>query len=385
MPYYYHLGTIPKKRHTQFRQPDGSLYHEELMGMHGFTGIQSLLYHLHPPTEVYQVLLERSIVLEFEEPGALRHRHLRTAIAFSKGDAIASRIPLMANADVCLSVAQPTEAMSYWYRFAHGDEVIFIHDGSGVLESQFGTLSYRPGDYLVIPTGVLWRIVPDVGVDQRMLVIEAQGHIEPPTRYRNHYGQLLEHAPYSERDLRPPEALTPHDAVGEFEVRVKAHDRITAYFYHHHPLDVVGWDGYLYPYAFNIADFEPITGRIHQPPPVHQTFEAPGFVICSFVPRLFDYHPQAIPAPYNHSNVDSDEVLYYVEGNFMSRKGIGRSSITVHPRGVPHGPHPGLYEGSIGKERTNELAVMIDTFRPLQLTRHALDLEDGHYPYSWVS
>ncbi|PSB32058.1 homogentisate 1,2-dioxygenase [Stenomitos frigidus] len=383
MPYYYHLGTIPKKRHTQFRQPNGSLYHEELIGSHGFTGIQSLLYHLHPPTQVYKVSLEQSIALEFEAPGALRHRHLRTAKALRQGDAIASRVPLMANADVCLSVAQPTEAMSYWYRFAHGDEVIFIHDGSGILESQYGTLSYRPGDYLVIPTGVMWRIVPD-GVAQRMLIIEAQGHIEPPARYRNRYGQLLEHAPYAERDLRPPQALTPHDEVGEFEVRVKAHDRITAYLYHHHPLDVVGWDGFLYPYAFNIADFEPITGRLHQPPSVHQTFEAPGFVICSFVPRLFDYHPLAIPAPYNHSNVDSDEVLYYVEGNFMSRKGIERSSITVHPRGIPHGPHPGMYEESIGKKRTDELAVMIDTFHPLKLTRYALDLEDSHYPYSWV-
>lgn len=385
MPYYHRLGTIPKKRHTQFRQPNGSLYHEELMGIHGFTGIQSLLYHLDPPTQVYRISLEPSIALEFEEPGALRHRHFCTAKVLSQGDAITSRIPLMANADVCLSVAQPTEAMSYWYRFAHGDEVIFIHDGSGTLESQYGTLSYRPGDYLVIPTGVMWRILPDGGVAQHMLIIEAQGHIEPPARYLNRYGQLLEHAPYAERDLRPPEALTPHDEIGEFEVRVKAHDRITAYFYHHHPLDIVGWDGYLYPYAFNIADFEPITGRLHQPPPIHQTFEAPGFVICSFVPRLFDYHPFAIPAPYNHSNVDSDEVLYYVEGNFMSRKGIERSSITVHPRGVPHGPHPGLYEESIGKERTDELAVMIDTFRPLKLTHYALDLEDSHYPYSWVS
>lgn len=385
MPYYYHLGTIPKKRHTQFRQADGSLHHEELVGMHGFTGIQSLLYHLHPPTEVYKVALEQSTELEFEEPGALRHRHLRTARATRQGDAIAARIPLMANADVCLSVAQPTEAMSYWYRLAHGDEVIFIHDGSGIFESQYGTLSYRPGDYLVIPTGVMWRILPDIGVTQRMLIIEAQGHIEPPARYLNRHGQFLEHAPYTERDLRPPETLTPHDEVGEFEVRIKAHDRMTTYFYHHHPLDIVGWDGYLYPYAFNIADFEPITGRVHQPPSVHQTFAAPGFVICSFVPRLFDYHPLAIPAPYNHSNLDSDEVLYYVEGNFMSRKGIERSSITVHPRGVPHGPHPGMYEGSIGKERTDEFAVMVDTFRPLKLTRNALDLEDDNYPYSWTS
>ncbi|MBD2059208.1 homogentisate 1,2-dioxygenase [Oculatella sp. FACHB-28] len=384
MTYYYRLGTIPKKRHTQFRQPDGSLYHEELMGIHGFTGIQSLLYHLHPPTQVDAVRLVQTIALEFEQPGALQPRHLRTAQSMSTGDAISSRIPLLANADVCISVAQPTEPMPYWYRFAHGDEVMFVHDGSGVLESQYGLLHYRPGDYLVIPTGVFWRLLPNVGVLQRLLVIEAQGHVTPPTRYLNREGQFLEHSPYGERDLRPPEALVPRDEVGEFEVRVKARDRITAYTYHHHPMDVVGWDGHLYPYAFNIADFEPITGRVHQPPPVHQTFEAPGFVICSFVPRLLDYHPLAIPAPYNHSNVDSDEVLYYVEGNFLSRNGIERSSLTVHPSGLPHGPHPGKYAASIGQERTDEVAVMIDTFRPLQFTRQAIDLEDSQYAYSWT-
>jgi homogentisate 1,2-dioxygenase len=261
---------------------------------------------------------------------------------------------------------------------------MFIHYGSGVLESQYGNLRYRSGDYLVVPSGVLWRLLPDEGVEQRMLVMEAKtGHIELPARYLNRYGQLLEHAPYCERDIRPPDELVIHDEVGEFEVRVKAGDRITRYFYPHHPLDVVGWDGHLYPYALNIEDFEPITGRIHQPPPVHQTFEAPGFVVCSFVPRLFDYHPASIPAPYNHSNVDSDEVLYYVEGNFMSRRGIESASITVHPGGIPHGPHPGLYEGSIGKQQTEELAVMIDTFHPLKVTQQAIALEDKDYPYSW--
>ncbi|MGI0483857.1 homogentisate 1,2-dioxygenase [Pantanalinema rosaneae CENA516] len=384
MPYYYRLGSIPHKRHTQFRQPDGSLYHEELMGIHGFTGIQSLLYHLHPPTQIDRIHLEHKITLEFEDFGALRHRHLRTGKVSSQGDAIAAKIPLLANSDVCISVTHPTAPMTYWYRFAHGDEVIFVHEGSGILETQYGSLHYRSGDYLVIPTGVMWRILPDVGESQRMLMIEAQGHIEPPARYLNRYGQFLEHAPYNERDLRPPDALIPHDQVGEFEVRVKSRDRITTYIYHHHPLDVVGWDGYLYPYALNIHDFEPVTGRIHQPPPVHQTFESTGFVICSFVPRLFDYHPLAIPAPYNHSNVDSDEVLYYAAGNFMSRKGIERSSITVHPNGIPHGPHPGMYEGSIGKDRTDELAVMIDTFRPLKFTQHAIEIEDRQYSYSWM-
>ncbi len=383
MTYYYKLGIIPHKRHTQFRQPDGSLYHEELMGIRGFSGIQSLLYHLRPPTQIQRILLEKPIEIAYEEPGPLRPRHLRTAQVPAGGDAIASRIPLLVNADLSLSVARPTEPMAYWYRFTQGDEVLFIHSGSGILESQYGILRYRPGDYLVIPTGVLWRIIPDDGIEQRMLVIEANGHVEPPARYLNRYGQFLEHAPYSERDLRPPDELITHDEAGEFEVRVKARDRITRYLYHHHPLDVVGWDGHLYPYAFNIEDFEPITGRVHQPPPVHQTFEAPGFVVCSFVPRLFDYHPLSIPAPYNHSNVDSDEVLYYVDGNFMSRKGIERSSITVHPGGIPHGPHPGTYEASIGKERTDELAVMIDAFRPLQFTENALQFEDKDYSYSW--
>ncbi|HUP24597.1 MAG TPA: homogentisate 1,2-dioxygenase, partial [Thermoanaerobaculia bacterium] len=242
----------------------------------------------------------------------------------------------------------------------------------------------RPGDYLVLPTGVLWRLVPDEGVEQRLLVIEAHGHIEPPKRYINRFGQFLENSPYCERDIRPPEQLVTHDEEGDFEVRVKARDRITSYRFGHHPLDVVGWDGHLWPYAFNIEDFEPITGRIHQPPPVHQTFDGPGFVVCSFVPRLFDYHPLAIPAPYNHSNVDSDEVLYYVEGDFMSRKGIERASITVHPNGIPHGPHPGTYEGSIGKPGTEELAVMVDTFRPLRLTRQARELEDPQYHKSWA-
>ncbi|SRR5579883_2980860 len=385
MTYYYKLGKIPHKRHTQFYQPDGSLYHEELIGIRGFSGIQSLLYHLHPPTQIHKILLEGTVDIPYEELGPLRQRHLRTATVVSNGDAVAGRIPLMANADVCISVVKPTSLMSYWYRFAQGDEVIFIHEGSGVLESQYGILRYRQGDYLVIPTGVLWRILPDADIEQRMLVIEANGHIEPPTRYLNRYGQFLEHAPYNERDIRPPDELVTHDETGEFEVRVKAGNRITRYFYHCHPLDVVGWDGHLYPFAFNIEDFEPITGRIHQPPTAHQTFEGPGFVVCSFVPRLFDYHPIAIPSPYNHSNVDSDEVIYYVAGNFMSRKGIESASITIHPGGIPHGPHPGMYEGSIGKERTNELAVMIDTFHPLRLTKYALQLEDKDYAYSWIS
>ena len=381
--YYYRLGEVPHKRHTQFRKADGSLHHEELMGIRGFSGNKSLLYHLRPPTRVEKLSLERRVEIPYEEPGPLRHRLVRSASLPARGDAVGGRVPLLANDDVCLSVVRPSEPMEYWYRFAHGDEVVFVHEGTGVLESQFGTLRYGRGDYLVIPTGVIWRILPDAGVDQRMLVVEAHGHIEPPRRYLNSHGQLLESAPYSERDIRPPQELVTHDEEGEFEVRIKARGTISRYVYGHHPLDVVGWDGHLWPFAFNIGDFEPITGRVHQPPPVHQTFDGPGFVLCSFVPRLFDYHPEAIPAPYNHSNVDSDEVIYYVEGDFMSRKGIEAGAFTIHPNGIPHGPHPGTYEGSIGKERTDELAVMVDTFRPLRMTTWAAALEDERYPYSW--
>jgi homogentisate 1,2-dioxygenase len=384
MSYYFRLGQIPHKRHTQFRQPDGSLYHEELMGLRGFSGAKSLLYHLRPPTEVSRIDGACPVEMSYADQGPLRHRLLNTASIPQQGDAVQGRIHLMANQDVTMSVVRPREAMNYWYRYAHGDEVIFVHEGTGTLESQFGTLKYGPGDYLVVPTGVIWRILPDPG-SQRMLVVESiGGHIEPPKRYINQYGQFLESAPYAERDIRPPDALVTHDEQGEFEVRVKARGQISRYIYSHHPLDVVGWDGHLWPFAFNIRDFEPITGRVHQPPPVHQTFEGPGFVLCSFVPRLFDYHPLSIPAPYNHSNVESDEVIYYVEGDFMSRRGVASASFTVHPNGIPHGPHPGTYEGSIGKARTEELAVMVDTFRPLRLTTDAVTFEDEQYPFSWT-
>ncbi|GIK56127.1 MAG: homogentisate 1,2-dioxygenase [Chloroflexi bacterium] len=384
MTYYYKLGEVPQKRHVQFRQGDGSLYHEEVMGIHGFAGIQSILYHIYPPTAVRRIEAGISTCIEYVDGHPLKHRHLKSALLPEGGDAVDGRVPLMGNNDVVLYVARPNKAMDYWYKFAHGDDVLFIHDGTGVLESQFGLLPYRPGDYLVIPTGVIWRLLPDAGVEQRMLVVESYGHVTPPKRYINNYGQFLEHSPYCERDIRTPERLVTHNEKGEFEIRVKARNLITRFIYDHHPLDVVGWDGHLWPFAFNIEDFEPITGRIHQPPPVHQTFDGPGYVLCSFVPRLFDYHPQAIPAPYNHSNVDSDEVLYYVEGNFMSRKGIERASLTIHPNGIPHGPHPGTYEGSIGKKETHELAVMVDTFAPLKLTKQALEMEDAHYAYSWL-
>lgn len=383
MPFYQRQGEVPDKRHVQFRSPEGRLYHEELMGIHGFSGPQSLLYHVRPPTEIREVERVGSTEIQLESPGPLRHRLLNTLSAEPRGDAIEGRIPLLSNADVTLSLVRPADEMNYWYRFANGDEVIFVHQGRGRLETQFGDLAYQPGDYLVLPTGVMWRLVPESDTEQRMLVIEAAGHITPPQRYLNRNGQFLEHSPYCERDLRGPELQPPRNENGQFEVRVKSRGQLTRFLYEQHPLDVVGWDGCLWPYAFNISDFEPITGRVHQPPPVHQTFEGPGFVICSFVPRLFDYHPEAIPAPYNHSNVDSDEVLYYVEGNFMSRKGINTGSISIHPNGIPHGPHPGTYEGSIGKKETNELAVMVDTFRPLAVADAAIPFEDPDYYKSW--
>ncbi len=388
MPFYHRLGEIPHKRHTQFRQPNGALYREQVMGTKGFSGIQSIVYHRHPPTAILRVMDRGPVELELEEPGALRHRHFRTARLATGGDIVSGRQPMLHNNDVTMSIALPTQPMKlpdgrpYFYRNGEGDELIFVHHGEGHLETTFGTLPFRRGDYLVIPIGTTWRM--ELVGEARLLVIEARGSIEPPRRYRNEYGQLMEHSPYCERDIRVPQELPYHDEIGEFPVLVRARQRHTLHILDHHPLDVVGWDGFLYPWAFNIEDFEPITGRIHQPPPVHQTFQGPNFVVCSFVPRLFDYHPLAIPAPYNHSNVDSDEVIYYVEGNFMSRRGIEEASISLHPSGLPHGPHPGTTEASIGKARTEELAVMLDTFQPLFATRTATQIEDEKYPLSWV-
>ena len=383
MTYYYHLGKIPPKRHTQFRQTDGSLFHEELIGLEGFSGRRSLLYHLHPPTVMTDCLGVEQLDLKYHDQLAVMPWHLQAKAIAGGGDAVTGQIPLLGNADLSLSICSPTESMDYWFRWALGHLLFFIHEGQGICETQFGTLHYAPGDYLHIPGGVLWRVNPDLTLPQRMLVLEAQGHLTLPQQYFNQAGQLSEQSPFCERDLYPPSELPVHDDSGRYEIRVKTNGAITRFLYQHHPLDVIGWDGFLWPYRFNINDFEPITGRIHQPPPVHQTFTGPNFVVCSFVPRLFDYHPQAIPAPYNHSNVDTDEVLYYVKGQFMSRRGIDQGSITLHPRGIPHGPHPGTVEASIGAQETQELAVMIDAFHPLKLTQQAMNIADSHYLYSW--
>ncbi len=384
MPSYVRLGEVPHKRHTQFRAPDGSLYSEELFGEEGFSGVYSLLYHQHPPTRVTGIARYGTVARDEWPQDVHRHHHFKTHDIEPGGDPIEGRRLLMYNGDCAISVARPTQRMPYYYRNAMGDEVLFIHEGSGTLETIFGVLPYGEGDYLVIPRGTTWRMVPSDGA-QRFLVIEAfGGPIQPPKRYRNEFGQLLEHSPYCERDLRAPAELPRHEERGEYDVRVKVNGDVMIYTFDFHPLDLVGWDGYLYPYAFNISDFEPITGRVHQPPPVHQTFEGPNFVVCSFCPRKLDYHPQSVPVPYNHSNIDSDEMIYYVSGNFGSRRGIEVSSITLHPRGIPHGPHPGTVEKSLGAERTEELAVMVDTFRPLKLAEDAERLDDPSYPFSWL-
>ncbi|MHA7139408.1 homogentisate 1,2-dioxygenase [Rossellomorea arthrocnemi] len=380
--YYRQLGKIPHKRHTMFKKDDGTLYREQVMGTKGFSGTQSILYHHHLPTAVAKTEYLGSYMPEFEDEGALRHRHFFTDRVVKKGCALKSREYLLGNSDLLIGTAYVTEEMTSFYRNGDGDEMLYIHFGKGKVETMFGTLTYGKGDYVVIPIGTIYRVVPEE--ETKMLIVESFSQITTPRRYRNEYGQLLEHSPFCERDLRGPEQLATMDEEGEFEVITKSRGGLHSHVLNHHPLDVVGWDGYLYPWVFNIEDFEPITGRVHQPPPVHQTFEGHNFVVCSFVPRLYDYHPESIPAPYNHSNVNSDELLYYVEGNFMSRKGIKEGSITLHPSGIPHGPHPGTTEASIGKKETLELAVMIDTFKPLKIVKKAKVVEDPNYMFTWV-
>ena len=380
MPFYQKRGDIPTKRHTQFRDDSGNLYWEELISREGFSHMYSNVYHVYPPTSVEAVGELKKYNLKAVDQ-THRHHHIRTANVESDGDAISSRIPLFFNSDVVISKAHVKESMKSLYRNGNADEVLFIHTGSGIFKSNFGNMALTAGDYLVIPRGVIWQI--DVKEDMRILVTESSSPIETPTRYRNKFGQLLEHSPFSERDIRTPDFVGPVDD-SPMDVEVKLRHGIQTYGYQHHPFDIVGWDGYYFPYIFNINDFMPITGKIHQPPPVHQTFQANGFVICSFVPRPFDYHDQSVPAPYAHSNVDSDEIIYYVEGNFMSRKGIDEQSISYHPMGLPHGPQPGKIEESLGAKETNELAVMIDTFKPLNMTEAALNVDDEDYPYSWI-
>lgn len=384
MPIYHHLGNIPPKRHTQFRTPDGELYHEQLFGTIGFGGMSSLLYHLRRPTQLKAIAASVDVSPKIAAARHIKSRKLKGFDARPEDDFLDSRKPLLTNSDATIGVAAPKQSLTeYFYKNADADEMLFVHRGTGTLRTLLGNIPFGYGDYLIIPRGVIYQIDFDTE-DNRLFYCESHDPIYTPKRYRNHFGQLLEHSPFCERDYQLPRDLETHDETGEFRVKIKKQDVMHELIYASHPFDVAGWDGYNFPYGFSIHNFEPVTGRVHQPPPVHQTFETESFVICSFVPRLYDYHPQSIPAPYNHSNIDSDEVLYYVDGDFMSRTGIGPGYISLHPGGIPHGPHPGTYEGSIGHEGTEELAVMIDTFKPLMVTEEAVKLDTGDYHTSWL-
>jgi len=379
MAFYQKQGKVPNKRHIQFRDQNGNLYYEELISRKGFSSLYSNTYHINSPTVVKKIG-EFQKIKKTPIEGTHRHHHIRTFDLESSGDAIKSRLSLFYNNDVELSIAKVDQSMNTYYRNGHHDEIIFIQSGSGNFFSNFGTMDLHQGDYLIIPRGIIWKI--DVVEKMNQFIIETNGLVETPIKYRNSFGQLLEHAPFSERDIRTPILEEPKND-GPSIIKTKLNGGYQDYEYFHHPFDIIGWDGYYYPWILNINDFMPITGKIHQPPPVHQTFQAPGIVVCSFVPRMFDYHPEAIPAPYAHSNIDSDEILFYAGGEFMSRNNIEEGSITFHPSGLPHGPHPGKIEESIGKDRTNELAIMVDTFKPLTISTLAKEADDEEYPMSW--
>jgi homogentisate 1,2-dioxygenase len=391
MAYYTTLGTLPPKRHIQFRRPDGALYSEEVFGTEGFVGPTSTIYHIHPPTQVAGWSKLYGTKPEYVDVDVMRMMHLKTLDRGPKGDPVTGRVILLGNADIEMSLCVPAEPMDYHFKNGQGDECLFIHFGSGTLQTTFGTLAFGPKDYIIIPKGTIYKMVfdkaPADAPANRFVCFETcnTSHILPPKRYLSKQtSQFLEHAPYCERDLRIPKLPLTVDEAGAFEVRIKARDSVHSYTYDYHPLDVVGWDGCYYPYCFSIDDFSPIVGKHHMPPPTHQTFEGHNFVICSFCPRALDFHPDAIVVPYNHSNLDSDEVLYYVEGNYKARKGIEVASVSLHPQGIPHGPHPGTVEKSIGATWTDELAVMCDTFRPLFPTKEALTMDDPAYPQSWA-
>ncbi|MEM7573040.1 MAG: homogentisate 1,2-dioxygenase [Bacteroidota bacterium] len=384
MPIYHSLGQLPPKRHTIFEKPAGGIYYEQLFGTIGFDGMATLSYHHHRPTMVRQVGEPVDVAPKIAVQKNMKSRKFLGYDVPPQDDFLESRVSLLVNSDVHVGVAASRHSMKdYFYKNADADEMLFIHRGTGTLRTMLGNIPFEYGDYLIIPRGMIYQLEFDT-TDNRILYAESFHPLYTPKRYRNHFGQLLEHSPYCERDYKLPRELETHIETGEFLLKIKKQGSLTDYIYTAHPFDVVGWDGYNFPYGFSIHNFEPITGRVHQPPPVHQTFETKAFVVCSFCPRLYDYHPKAIPAPYNHSNIDSDEVLYYVDGDFMSRNNIGPGYITLHPGGIPHGPHPGAAERSIGQTETEELAVMIDTFKPLQITEAALALDDGIYFQSWL-
>ncbi|MBI1838164.1 MAG: homogentisate 1,2-dioxygenase [Flavobacteriia bacterium] len=384
MPFYYKLGKIPHKRHTVFEKENGGIYYEQLFGTEGFHGFASLLYHTHRPTQVKSVSKPIDLTPKAAVDKNISSRMIKGFNVPAKDDFLDSRTIMLFNNDLNIVCAAPKKSLrDYFYKNADADEVIFIHKGSGKLRTFVGNIDFSYGDYLVIPRGIIYQIDFDTE-DNRLFIVESFSPVVTPKRYRNDFGQLLEHSPFCERDLRGPSELETYDEKGDFLIKIKKENVLHEVVYATHPFDLVGWDGYNFPYAFSIHDFEPITGRVHQPPPVHQTFEAHNYVICSFCPRLYDYHPKSIPAPYNHSNIDSDEVLYYVDGDFMSRNHVEKGYISLHPGGVPHGPHPGAMERSIGQKETLELAVMVDTFRPLKVTQAAVDLEDKGYATSWL-
>jgi homogentisate 1,2-dioxygenase len=384
MPIYHKLGKIPSKRHVQFRNTEGGLYYEELFGTIGFDGMSCLTYHIHRPTMVKEILGQTNVAPKIAIEKSMTARLLKGFELTPKDDFLESRIPLLVNSDIHIGLAAPQQSLTtYFYKNVDADEMLFIHRGSGTLRTQLGNIAFEYGDYLIIPRGMIYQIEFHTS-ENRILYAESFHPIYTPKRYRNWFGQLLEHSPFCERDYKLPQNLETHHEKGDFIIKIKKQGVLYEMLYPTHPFDLVGWDGYNFPYAFSIHNFEPITGRVHQPPPVHQTFETKAFVICSFVPRLYDYHPLAIPAPYNHSNIDSDEMLYYVDGDFMSRNNIEQGHITLHPAGIPHGPAPGAYERSIGQTKTQELAVMIDTFRPLMITEAALTIDDGKYYKSWL-
>jgi len=384
MPFYHQLGNIPHKRHIIHDKPGGGMYYEQLFGTEGFHGMSSLLYHVHRPTMIRSisdpVFAGPLAVVDFNiTPMMLKGWDVKPT-----SDFLESRTYMLFNNDLNIALAAPQKSLTdYFYKNADADEMLFIHQGSGVLRTLLGNIPFSYGDYLIIPRGMIYQI-DFTTTENRLFIVESNSPIVTPKRYRNNFGQLLEHSPFCERDFRRPQQLETHDKKGDFILKVRKQQHMHTLVYASHPFDVIGWDGYNYPYAFSIHDFEPITGRIHQPPPVHQTFEAHNFVVCSFCPRLYDYHPKSVPAPYNHSNIDSDEVLYYVDGDFMSRNHVEKGYISLHPGGIPHGPHPGAAERSIGQKETAELAVMVDTFRPLKVTRDAVQLSDDTYKTSWL-
>ena len=385
MPRYHTLGKIPPKRHTVFKDENDNFYYEELFGTIGFDGMSSLMYHTQRPTQVKSILKSYDVAPKIAVSKNMKSLKLEGFNVAPINDYLESRTCLLVNNDCQISLAAPKQSLTtYFYKNTDSDEVLFIHKGAGKLRTLLGNIDFKHGDYLVIPRGIIYQIEFN-DADNRLFIVESKSPVYTPKRYRNWFGQHVEGAPYCERDLHPPTELETFNETGDFLIKVKKQDTIHEYIYAAHPFSVVGWDGYNFPYKFSIHDFEPITGMIHQPPPVHQTFETSAFVICSFVPRLYDYHPNSVPAPYNHSNIDSDEVIYYVDGDFMSRNDIGQGSVTLHPAGIPHGPHPGTMEKSIGKKETFELAVMVDTFSPLMVTEEALKISDESYYKSWLN